>query len=93
MCVWPIFAVVAASPAVAGPPFTTDDLEPAGLGHGEVFGFSAATSVDGDTGGMLAGLEVNYGAASNAQLSMPLWPLTIQRAARYNLDWAMLSLG
>lgn len=67
------FAALAAmlaisSPALAGPPFMTDDPVPVDYGHWEVYGFSAATHVAGDTGGILGGVEVNYGAAPNLQL-------------------------
>jgi hypothetical protein len=55
-------------PALAGPPFRTDDPEPVDYRHWEVYGFSTATSVAGDTGGTLFGVEVNYGAAPNLQL-------------------------
>ncbi len=34
-------------PALAGPPFVTDDPEPVELGHWEVYGFSAGTQVQG----------------------------------------------
>lgn len=59
-----------ANPAAAGPPFRTDDPEPVELGHWEVYGFTAGTHVRGDTGGTLAGVEVNYGAAPNLQLHL-----------------------
>jgi len=59
-----------AAPALAGPPFITDDPEPVDLGHWEVYGFTAGTQVRGDTGGTLAGVEVNYGAAPNLQLHL-----------------------
>jgi hypothetical protein len=58
----------AAGAAHAGPPFVTDDPEPVDLGHWEVYGFSAGTHVQGDSSGVLAGTEVNYGAAPNLQL-------------------------
>jgi hypothetical protein len=61
-------ALVIAGPAVAGPPFRTDDPEPVELGHWEVYQFSTGTHVVGDTAGILPGLEVNYGAAPNLQL-------------------------
>lgn len=61
-------AMVAAGAAQAGPPFVTDDPEPVDLGHWEVYGFSAGTHVQGDSSGVLAGTEVNYGAAPNLQL-------------------------
>ncbi|MBS0275878.1 MAG: transporter [Proteobacteria bacterium] len=56
------------SPALAGPPFLTDDPVPVDYGHWEVYGFSAATHAQGDTGGILGGVEVNYGAAPDLQL-------------------------
>lgn len=62
------FAAVIVVPALAGPPFITDDPEPVDLHHWEVYAFSAATQVKGDFGGTLAGTEVNYGAAPNLQL-------------------------
>jgi len=57
-----------AGAAHAGPPFITDDPEPVDLGHWEVYGFSTGTHVQGDSSGVLAGTEVNYGAAPNLQL-------------------------
>ena len=59
-----------AYPALAGPPFITDDPEPVDLGHWEVYGFSAGSHVRGDTGGTLGGIEVNNGAAPNLQLHL-----------------------
>ena len=58
MLVWVIFAAgfAATTPAAAGPPFITDDPEPVDLGHWEVYGFSAATHVGGDTSGTLGGV-------------------------------------
>jgi hypothetical protein len=56
------------APALAGPPFITDDPEPVELGHWEVYGFSAATQVEGDKAGTLTGIEINNGAAPELQL-------------------------
>jgi hypothetical protein len=56
--------------AFAGPPFITDDPEPVDLGHWEIYGFTAATHVRGDRGGILGGIEVNNGAAPNLQLHL-----------------------
>ena len=67
-----------AAPAFAGPPFRTDDPEPVDLGHWEVYGFTAGTQIRGDTGGTLAGVEVNYGAAPNLQLHL-IAPLAFDR--------------
>ena len=63
-------ALASSAPAFAGPPFITDDPEPVDLGHWEVYGFSAGRHVQGDTGGTLTGVEVNYGAAPNLQLHL-----------------------
>jgi hypothetical protein len=57
-------------PVLAGPPFITDDPEPVDCGHWEVYGFSMATRVQGDTSGTLAGVEINYGAAPELQLHL-----------------------
>jgi hypothetical protein len=56
--------------AQAGPPFITDDPEPIDPGHWEVYGFSTGARVQGDSSGVLAGTEVNFGAAPNLQLHM-----------------------
>jgi hypothetical protein len=55
-------------PAAAGPPFLTDDPEPVDYGHWEIIGFSMGTMVNGDSAGILPGLEVNYGALPDVQL-------------------------
>ena len=67
----------------AGPPFRTDDPEPVELGHWEVYGFSAGTHVQGDTSGVLPGIEVNYGAAPNLQLHL-VAPLAYEHAEGSN---------
>lgn len=54
--------------ARAGPPYRTDDPEPVEYQHWEVYGFSTATSVAGDTSGTLPGIELNYGALPELQL-------------------------
>jgi hypothetical protein len=59
---------VLARPAAAGPPFRTDDPEPVDYQHWEIYGFSQGTQKQGDTSGILPGVEVNYGAAPNLQL-------------------------
>ncbi len=74
---WPL-ACWRPAPAAAGPPFVTDDPVPVDLHHWEVYGFSAATHVAGDTAGTAAGIEVNYGAAPNLQLHV-IVPLAFDR--------------
>lgn len=56
------------APALAGPPFITDDPEPVDLGHWEVYGFSYGAGGRGDATGLGPSLEVNYGAAPGLQL-------------------------
>jgi hypothetical protein len=68
-----VFAVVGApSPTAAGVPFLTDDPEPVEYGHWEVIGFSMATMVQGDSAGILPGIEINYGALPNVQLHVKM---------------------
>jgi len=62
--------VIETGAAIAGPPYRTDDPEPVEEGHWEVYGFSTAMHVQGDTSGTLPGLEVNYGAAPDLQLHL-----------------------
>jgi hypothetical protein len=55
----------------AGPPYFTDDPEPTDLGHWEDYLFLLGTHFGGDTTGQ-AGVELNYGAAKDLQLSLTL---------------------
>ncbi|HEX3673395.1 MAG TPA: transporter [Rhizomicrobium sp.] len=66
-----LLALLAATPALAGPPYLTDDPVPTELGHFETYAFTTGTDRRGDTGGE-AGIEINYGAAKNLQLSIDL---------------------
>jgi len=63
-----------ATPAVAGPPYVTDDPEPVAHHHWEVYLASIVAHDDGDWSGTAPHIEVNYGAAPNLQLHaiMPL---------------------
>jgi hypothetical protein len=63
-------ALAAWAPALAGPPFITDDPEPVDLGHWEVYAFSAGAIGSGDASGLGPAIEVNYGAASDLQLHL-----------------------
>ena len=65
-----VIAMLMPGAASAGPPFRTDDPEPVEYQHWEVYGFSQATHVRGDTAGTLPGLEVNYGVAPDVQLHL-----------------------
>lgn len=59
----------ATAPAFAGPPFRTDDPEPAENGHYELYLYSEGTHADHATEGVLPGFEINYGAGEDLQLS------------------------
>jgi hypothetical protein len=61
-----------ASPALAGPPFTTDDPEPTDTGHWEDYLFSQGIRADHMSSGTTLGLELNYGAAPDLQTSITI---------------------
>ncbi|MBW5435323.1 hypothetical protein FXB41_11200 [Bradyrhizobium canariense] len=63
--------VLLARPAVAGPPFVSDDPEPTEYHHFEIYTFNNGTNTrDGIDGG--AGIDFNYGAAPDLQLTATL---------------------
>jgi hypothetical protein len=60
-----------AQPAVAGPPYVSDDPEPTDYKHYEIYTFSGGVATrDGRSGEM--GIDFNYGAAPNLQLTATL---------------------
>lgn len=63
--------LAAAVPAVAGPPYATDDPEPTDRGTWEIYGYAAGEHMSGETSGD-AGLDVNFGAAKDLQLTLVL---------------------
>ena len=67
-----------AAPALAGPPYLTDDPIPTDTGHWEIYAFTAAegrgSSVDAD-----AGVDLNYGPVKGIQLTATL-PLGFSHA-------------
>jgi hypothetical protein len=73
-----IASAAAASPAVAGPPYVTDDPEPTDLGHWEIYLFGSAGGARGAWDGA-AGADLNYGAFDNVQLTATL-PLDVTHA-------------
>jgi hypothetical protein len=87
MARWPFAAAAAAlaSPALAGPPFLTDDPEPTDPGHWEIYAPAFDLSgKGGDAEGALAA-EFNYGAAPDLQLTVAL-PVAVQReGARWRM--------
>ena len=76
------FAVVVlftlARPALAGPPYVSDDPEPTDYKHFEIYTFSNGTATRGGIGGA-SGIDFNYGAAPDLQLTATL-PAGFDRA-------------
>lgn len=68
--------------AQAGPPFATDDPEPTDYRHFEIYLYSEGTHVSNDTSGTMPGLEVNYGAAPNLQVSVAV-PLAFDKGENH----------
>ena len=63
--------VLAPAPAFAGPPYVTDDPEPTDLGRYEIYAFAGGSAAQGGSGGA-GGIDFNYGAAENLQLTAVL---------------------
>lgn len=64
-------AILAATPAIAGPPYDTDDPVPTDFRHWEIYSFLAASGFRGQTEGA-AGLDLNFGAMPGVQLTATL---------------------
>lgn len=82
-----LLSVVAATPAWAGPPFLTDDPEPTDTGHWEIYAplleaEGAGANFDGATG-----VEINYGAAPNVQITFELPAVYAHDSA--GTDWGL----
>jgi hypothetical protein len=71
-------AVACAGPALAGPPYLTDDPVPTDLGHWEIYAFTAGegrgSTIDDDLG-----FDLNYGPVKGVQLTATL-PLSFSHA-------------
>lgn len=71
-------ALASAAPALAGPPYLTDDPAPTDTGHWEIYTFAAGegrqSTVDGE-----GGLDLNYGPVKGVQLTSTL-PLSYSHA-------------
>ena len=61
-------ALMTAPLAQAGPPFVTDDPAPTDRSRWEIYNFASGVRADGATGGQ-AGIDLNYGAAKDLQLT------------------------
>jgi hypothetical protein len=86
-------ALLCAGPAAAGPPFLNDDPIPTERGHWEIYGYAAGVNTPGNTPGA-GGLDLNYGAARDLQLTAVLpfayengdaGPGNVELAAKYQI--------
>ncbi|MFL6760813.1 hypothetical protein [Sphingomonas sp.] len=68
----------AAAPALAGPPYLTDDPIPTDTGHWELYAFTAGEG-HGSTFDGSAGFDLNYGPVEGVQLTATL-PLSFSHA-------------
>jgi len=66
-----ILMALAPANALAGPPYVTDDPQPTDTGHWEIYAFADGLNAAGATTGE-SGLDLNYGAAKDLQLTMVL---------------------
>ena len=80
-----------ASPALAGPPYITDDSDPTELGHYEVYAFSDGLLAEHDYDGV-AGVDLNYGPLPDVQLTATL-PLDVTSAGRPNVSRGEVEIG
>ena len=67
-----IASLLLCAPALAGPPFKTDDPEPVNLGHLEFYVFTAGNHVPGQSSGLGPALEFNYGILPDTQFHVVL---------------------
>jgi hypothetical protein len=87
---WAILTVAAfclARPALAGPPYVSDDPEPTDYKHFEIYTFNNGTVTRGDIGGA-TGIDFNYGAAPDLQLTATL-PAAFDRPAASRTNFGL----
>ena len=81
-----LVAATLATPALAGPPYVTDDPEPTDFGHFEIYAFNSGTTARGGSAGE-TGIDFNYGGAPDLQLSSTIG--LDDRAAPGGTDWGL----
>ncbi|MGC1778960.1 MAG: hypothetical protein WBB34_13505 [Xanthobacteraceae bacterium] len=64
-------SILMAQPAIAGPPYVSDDPEPTDYKHFEIYTFNDGTDTRDGTDGE-TGIDFNYGAAPDLQLTATL---------------------
>ncbi len=75
-----LLVALAAPSALAGPPYITDDPEPTDFEHFEIYVFEQGIDARDGTGGAF-GIDFNYGAAPDLQLTAVL-PIEYETAPR-----------
>jgi hypothetical protein len=83
--------LILGQPAAAGPPFVTDDPAPTDLGRWEIYGFARGADALGATAGE-AGLDLNYGAYKDLQLTAVI-PLDFETGAAGHLGLGDVELA
>lgn len=86
-------ALLGVTPALAGPPYITDDPEPTETGHWENYLFVEGARVAGQPFTPIAGVEINYGAFENTQLTLSLPLNTNPGAGGIGVVWSPLGMG
>lgn len=71
--------ILLSRPAIAGPPYVSDDPEPTDYKHFEIYTFNSGTTTRGGTAGE-TGIDFNYGAAPDLQLTATV-PAGFERLA------------
>lgn len=66
-----LLAALLAVPALAGPPYVTDDPQPTDEGHYEIYLFATGARTHGESANE-GGIDFNYGAAPDLQLTAVL---------------------
>jgi hypothetical protein len=86
-----ITALTFATAATAGPPYETDDPVPTETGKWEVFVFGGIDGVPSEFHGS-AGLDINYGAAPNVQLTTTV-PMDFEHGTVSHVGLGDIELG
>ncbi len=79
-----LFLAFASEPAAAGPPYLSDDPAPTDVSHWEIYNFAIGAGTSHDLAGE-AGLDINYGAAKDLQLTAVL-PLAFDNAKGFSFN-------
>jgi hypothetical protein len=88
-----VLSAATASPSIAGPPYVTDDPEPTPTGHWENYLYTESAHVAGQAYTPEVGMEFNYGAFENTQLSWSI-PLNLNPGpGGMGVVWAPLGGG